>query len=519
MNRYQIMDEFLKKMASIFKENDDKAIPYDDICKLIHTNFVSIGVKDPKADFTDPGNNIFARLRSYFGDSRNMKTYLDPENGYFLQIQNTTEQNLNNMETIKLYIPQDTFNLERSARELFDFLDTSNISHISRISKKERFDDVIVQLTNWSDASKVLNFAAGNRQIKSGMLPANPFAFSIDNIAISTGHGGAVNNVATYLMAAYFNDKIINEKLDTVELTDFIKYAQSYYKHHFIDLRDIGEVVTDFELTGCEVSTNENNRKIANVGNVVELFINGLDPMFNLDSLRKTYLDNSNDGKLIGVANAIGLLRKETNTANGSNFVGSIDSILLSSVDEFKNKYHIDEEHALKIIEIYLEDGNIQKITRSNDVRKKMIKGDFYNKLHKLLEMSGQNLETYYKNKKASRSIRVLQDAIFQTYLKYEERYEDGFEQVDGYTRATYALENLISNNSALAFTRDNNARDNLLRYGDREVSIDDIATVQGHQIFLDDPASIKAACNNYVTNVISSKSADKGIAYTISGQ
>ena len=517
MNRYQIMDDFLKKMASIFKENDDKAIPYEEISKLIHTFFINIGVKNPDIDFTSPNNNIFARLNSYFKDSRNMKVYLDPDEGYFLQIQNTTEQNLNNIETIKLYIPQDAFNLERSARELFDFLDTSNISHISRISRKERFDNIVVQVNNWSDASKVLNFAAGNRQIKSGMLPANPFAFSVDNIAITTGHGGSFNNIATSLMTAYFNDKIINDKLDTVELTDFIKYSQDYYRHHFVDLRDIGEVVTDFELEGCEVSTNENNRKIADIGNVVELFLNGLDPMYNLDSFRKAYLENSNDGKLIGVANAIGLLRKETNTVNGSNFVGSIDMILLSSVDEFKEKYHIDEEHALKIIGTYLEDGNIQKITRSNNVRTKMLKGDFYNKLHKLLEMSGQDLKTYYENKKESRSIRALQYAIYQTYLKYEDRYENGFEQVDGYTRASYALENLIVNNSVLSFTRDNNARENLIKYGDNEVAITDIARSQGHELFLDDPASIKAACNNYVTNVISSKSVERGTAYTIS--
>ena len=206
MNRYQLIDEYLKHMAGIFKENDDKVIPYEDICKLVNTFLVNMDTKDPNADFSKEGSGVFSRLQSYFSDSRNMKVYPDPENGYFLQFQNLAEQHLNNMDVIRLYIPQDALNMERSARELFDYLDASNISHISKISRKERNDNIIVQVTNWNDANRIIDFASGNRQLKSGMLPANPFDFSIDNIAISTGRGGSVNNVITYLMATYFND-------------------------------------------------------------------------------------------------------------------------------------------------------------------------------------------------------------------------------------------------------------------------------------------------------------------------
>ena len=346
------------------------------------------------------------------------------------------------------------------------------------------------------------------------MLPANPFDFSVDNIAISTGRGGSVNNVITYLMATYFNDRIINEELDKVDLPDFIKFTQDYYHHHFEDFRDIGEVVTDFQLEGCEVSTNENNRKIANIGNLINLFLKEMDPKFDLNGFREFYLESNNDGKLIGIANAIGLLRKETNTANGNDFVGSIDTILLNSVDEFMDRYHTDEQHALKIIGNYLEDGNIQKITRHNDVRKKIVKSDFRNKLPKLLEISGKDLETYYNNKKASRAIRALHDAIYQTYQKYEDRYEEGFEQTDGYTRATYALKSLILDNNAQGFTRDNNARQNLIKYGDAQVLINDIAYSHGHEIYFENPKDVDAACGDYVTKVVSSKLEDKQITY-----
>ena len=516
MNRYQLMDEFIKKMASILRENNDKVIPFEDINELVHTNLVKIGTKHKDADLSFDGNNTFNRLKSYFEDYRNIEVNIDPRNNYFIQLQNKPEEHINNIETIKLYIPQDTINMERSARELFEYLSSSNISHISRISKNERFDDIVVQVTNWNDADKIIKFARGNRQIKYGMLEPNPFIFNVDGIGISTSRGGSINNVITSLLSTYLNDKVINDKLNESSLLDFIDYSEKYYKHHFVDLNDIGEVVTDFDLKGCENSSSENNKKIANVGSLVDLFVKGLDPKFNLDSFKEFYLENSNDGKLIGVANAMGLLRNYKNNVNGSHFVGSIDSLLLESVDTFKEKYHIDDEHALKIVDEYIHGGNIQKITRDNDIRKKYVKGDFANKLNKLMNLSGLDLVRYYYNKKNSRAVRSLRDAVFETYIKYEDRYEQGFEQTDGYEKATYALKNLIKNNDARAFTRDNNARKNLIKYGNKQVAIEDMGYAQGHEVDMTSDKLIDEACKNYVSKVIDENILDKGNAYTM---
>lgn len=515
-NRYQVMDDFIKWLACVLEENEEKKIPDEELNNLIYSYLIKINDKDKEADLSSDGNGTFTRLNSYFKDCRNIETFVDPKDNYYMQLQNRPEEHLNGMETIKLYIPQDSINMERSARELFDFLNSSNISHISKISKNERSDDIVVQVTNWNDANTIINFARGNRQLKNGMLDANPFLFSVDNISVSTSRGGSINKVISSLLTTYFNDKIINDKLGEANLLDFTEFAQKYHKHHFVDFNDIGEVVTDFNLKGCEYNTSENNKKIANVGTLVDLFVKGLNPKFDLESCREFYLENSNEGKFLGDANAISLLRNYKNNVNGSNFVGSIDSILLESVDTFKEKYHIDDAQALKIVQNYLMDSNCQKITRENGIRDKYIKGDFANKMNRLLVLSGMDLSQYYRNKKDSRAIRSVQDAIFETYVKYEDRYEQGFEQVDGYSRATYALKRLISHSDALAFTRDNNARNNLLKYGNTAAITENISKVTG--VFIDplDDKSLTDACSAYVTGVINEKLADKDYGFVM---
>jgi hypothetical protein len=238
-----------------------------------------------------------------------------------------------------------------------------------------------------------------------------------------------------------------------------------------------------------------------------------LEPHFNLDSFKEIYYDYSNDGKIIGMANALGIKRNSGDFVTGSNYVGSIDTILLDAVKTFEDKYKINDEQALKIINNYLEDFNSHKITRDNDIRGKMIKSDFANKMNRLLSITNQDLKEYYNVKKQSRAIRVLRDAIYETYNKYEDIYVLDSEelQVDGKTRAQFALKELIYNNNSLGFTRRNNARLNLLNYGDIEVAIDEVEHTLETQLDLKDENALREACGKYVQYVIDDRLEIKG--------
>ena len=507
MNRAHSMESFLLNMATVLKENSERFIPYEELYKLIYLNLTKRGASDLSTDISLDENNAFARLKNYFDGSRNIKSYIDSTNG-FMQFQNRPEEHYGNMESIKLYLPQKIEYLERSARELFDYLNQANISHISRIFSKERNNNLIVQLNNWNDVNKVLNFAKGNKIIKYGALTCNPFMYSEDNIGLSTCRDNSYDSVVACLISSYLNNRQLTDKLNDVSLLDFVKYTCEYYNHHFVDYNDIGEVVSDFNLSGCEVSSIENNKKIVNVGNIVNLFIRGLDPNFNLDGFKDIYYDYSNNGKLIGMANSLGIKRNSNDMLTGSNYVGSIDTILLDAVKTFSDKYHIDEEQSLKIINNYLLDGNLNKITRDNNIRQKMAKSDFANKIKKLLLISNQSLEGYYNLKKQSRSIRVLRDALYETYNKYENKYliDPEAAGMDGIECAQHALKELILNKNSLGFTRNNNARANLLKYGDIDIAIDEVENAVGLNLDLKDEDMLDRLCGDYVKMVINDK-------------
>jgi hypothetical protein len=295
-------------------------------------------------------------------------------------------------------------------------------------------------------------------------------------------------------------------------LLDFISFTRKYYEKHFTNLEDIGEVVADFNLKQGETNTSENNRRIANVGHIIKFFIDSVYPMYSLNDFNKDFLETSNTAKILAEATEIGIRRREKSNAFGEKFVGTIDNILLESVDTFKSKYHIDDENALKIVKNYLEDKNSSKITRDNDIRNKYIKSDFSNKMAKLLEISKKDLDSYYYEKKKIRAVDSLNEAIMETYLKYEDRYEQGFEQVDGIDRSVYALKRLLLIGEADGFTRNNNARANLIKYKDDKNMFDDIL-----EIPLDHKEQdMNELCRKYITNVISSKEQDKEISHLI---
>ena len=513
-NRYQEMQDFIIRLSTIYQNNTNKNYTFDDLYSFVYTQLVRIGsTQDGSVDFSNEGNHAFDRLKTYFGDRRNLEVFIDPRNNYFLQLQNKPELHENNVETIRLYIPQNEYNLERSARNLFDFMADSNISHISKISRYERNDDIVVQVTNMNDAIKILNYAKGDRQIQSGLLDSNPFCYSEDGIAMAFGRNGqSINTVVASLLTAYSLEKIANKKYDEMFLLDFISYTNNYLDHHFNKLNDIGEVVADFRIKKGEENTSENNKKIANVENIIRFYLNSIYPMYNLESFNKDFLETSNDAKLISQANAISVKRTEKQYSIDKQFVGTIDNILLDSVDTFKAKYRMDDKAALDIVKGYIETNDYTKITRDNDTRNKYEKNDFAEKMKTLLALSNSDLETYYLNKKKIRAVQSLEDAIMETYLKYEDRYEQGFEQVDGIDRSIYALKRLITTGEADGFTRNNNARANLIKNKDPDLMFEGI--IDRNNLSSEEELSNK--CREYVTKVITSREVKNDLGNTI---
>ena len=499
-DRFFRMNEFLKHASTIVKENPNLDIDTKKFSNILYHELTKLDSNDNETDFSK--NKMFDRLLSYFSDRRNINAFIDPSWDYFLQFQNKIEEAYNNKDAIKIYIPQRSASIERSARLLFDFLDKLNIAHISKISKRERMDDIVVIVYNQIDADKVLNFVSGNSQIQHGLIKPNPFSYSVNNISLAFDRDNSYNQIIVDMISTYLRHLKANNHLEMASFEDFVNYATKYYIHHFTNLKDIGEVITDFHLEGCEINNTFNNKKIVCIGNVLHLFIRGLQPDFKLEEFYKSFNYVNNESHIISAASEIERNRNGLENLKSSNHLGAIDSLLLEGIDTIKDKHRTTDMEAVNIISDYMDTNNINLITRDNDIRNKFIKANMRAKLTRLLSINQCSLMDYYKAKYKSRKKNALDDAIFETYSKYEIRYEDGFSEVDGVSQATGALFEYVSKGNPGMFTRDNNGRNNLIKYSDPNVALSELDLVKFEDV-QDNSFDEYNRCNDYVKKVI----------------
>ena len=156
MNNRKRIEEFLKIWAQVGIENPNFSYRSQDTHDLIYHNLIMQGVnpKDKKIDLTP----TFDKWKDFFKDYSNISVFVDPNWSYFCQFVSKDPTASMQPENIKVYIPLDGEHIERGVKEIMAFLANHSISHQSKVSKKIRFDDVVVRLANESDARKLLDF-------------------------------------------------------------------------------------------------------------------------------------------------------------------------------------------------------------------------------------------------------------------------------------------------------------------------------------------------------------------------
>jgi len=503
-NRFEQIDDFLKYIASIIHDNPTLELTDAKMHNFVFSEITKIGVvRDSDVDFSKMS---FQRLSSYFEDRRNINTFIDPKYNYYLELYNNEQEAFSYKEAITMYIPQRGAYLDRSARIIFDYLDNSNMVHISRIAKDERNDNIFIKVFNKNDAVKLLNFLSGDKQVQAGLIEANPFIYRENGIAVFCDRENSYLSVITDLICTYLRAKIINNDLTSVDSFDFLYFTEKYYNHHFVSLNDLGEVIADFNLNGTEINNTFNNKIVCNIGNIIHLFIIGLNGNFDINEFYRQYEIRNNEGFIINQANMAGKKRYFPNQIEASDYIGTIDNLFLEAIDYFKEKYHYDDNKAVEIISDFLDDGRLEHITRDEGYRDKFAKSEFKTKMPRILRLANMDIYEYYITKSKVRSIKCLKDAIYETYVKYETRYEEGFEKIDGYTQAASALSAYLKEGRPEWFTRDNNGRFYLIKYCTKDLAREAIKNHYEKDINYEDSNLVREICNKYVKEVVSSR-------------
>lgn len=99
----------------------------------------------------------------------------------------------------------------------------------------------------------------------------------------------------------------------------------------------------------------------------------------------------------------------------------------------------------------------------------------------------------------------ILRKAVNETYDKYQQKYENGLIKADGLAIVKHALTNCITNNDFSSFTRENDARKNLIELGSEKIfdTIMDELEIDGIELKDVDEQHIKTIVERYLDYVI----------------
>ena len=345
--------------------------------------FKNAKFKNPEVIFND--NTVYHAL-TRFGVSHDPKTILIQDSNYneiikkeglfskwvmrFLKNKNThaivTDNYFcyfehgdinNNSEFIKIYVPLKKSHIEKGVNKIFDFIDSEEITHTSKVSSDIRIDDVVIRVQRKIDADKIINFIKNDGYIKEGLLPPNPFAFNKDGLALACDGKSSYNTILAALLKEFINNNNPNN-LNSNNFYKYLQNLQSNIRNNNIDL--------DFFI-----SKIFNDKKPSNTDfeRVLSLIINSHSSNFTYND----YLNHFHSG----------LNNRIEYNINQSL---SITENLYNIICIMNQKYDLDS--CIALLYNYILTGDIKYIPQINNLRDDITNISFRNKVHKLLKTS-----------------------------------------------------------------------------------------------------------------------------------
>ena len=223
--RLEEMDSFLKYIYEIKKSNPKIMITNS----LVYREITRSGLKenDMNIDRSLISNqHLFPKWTERYMHHQGINVFCNPAWEYFLQF---TNGDIYEDEFIKLYIPIDKEHLYEGANILFDFIESQNITHLSKISQEIRSDNIVVRLTknDFANAQKIIDFVNNNTYLKEGLNKTNPFTPTYKGIGLMQEKGISYNNEISLIISNYIL-RSYNDNKEDVNINDFLDYFSKH---------------------------------------------------------------------------------------------------------------------------------------------------------------------------------------------------------------------------------------------------------------------------------------------------
>lgn len=573
MNDKARIEKVLKMLRDISLQNPN----FDITANNVYYNYLtSLGL--PKKEINKTINNNFNEWVNHFAKNPKCRVFVSDNWKYFCQFVSNDMQARRASEHIKVYIPLDSKHIKLGAEKIFEFLSQNNISHVSKIGSHVRFDDIVIRLINPDDLVKLINFVSSDNYIQKGLLPANPFLYTINGIALASDGRISINMTIANLISLYIKDCKEKNQLYNVSVDDFYHFITKYRNEVFSSSRGYSKFINDFISVLGKFNDSDIKDLLINYQNVFDLIIKCKNPNFEfreylshylqctnayvkkqkeilIDSmdLTEVSIDKTGINKIINEVKSqllhcvdvmlkhfnndsrcLGHIEEYVRTGNPnyittdsnlrdkleqSNFRKNILIVLnhykmdfnsfltnllnsknqgnnnlinnekLESIIEKKVTLTIKKilaimsvkygyDMSIKNLKKYIETGKAEYLTRDNNLRKEITTSNFRIDLENVLKARNCSLTDYLNevlnNKLDNDDSEIyLENAILETYQKYEEQYQNGQMQISGMNAACEGLKRLITKHDYHGFTRRNEARKNLMSNVSFEVALE----------------------------------------------
>ena len=538
MNRVDRINEFLMLLRDLALQNPHFLTTKNEFYSLlIYKDIINRHTNE----------KFFETLINRYKKNPKINVLIDPKFKYFCQFLSNDDKAKSTTEHIKVYIPLDENHIEQGSNMIFDFLSENNISHLSKIGKDTRIDDIVIRLVDKEDAIKLINFVSSNNYIQEGLLKPNPFALNVNNIAIACDGRISYNSTVATLLQLYIADKRKENTLNEVNVNDFYEFINNYYKKVFVNKTHIHRLKTDFDVdinnkkvvinymnvlelilkarnndfsftdflvhySNCknnEIKDNKQSKfyetkKMSDVelNNMTKEIIQTLLKMYKDERTARNYLSSYicyNDERYL--TREYGLREKVINSnyrqsllkylkEHNLDFNGYIQNLNITKKEESTNITDMLKEvisvmsikkgkdYAVKGVIAYIKTGNENYITRTNDMRIKVVELDLCNKVNDYLIKNNISLQTLINNILNNvNKENILISSIETTYKKYEELYKQGKCVYNGRNIVLNALKKYLISGNPESFTRDNSARENIIKYLTKEEALKIVLT------------------------------------------
>ena len=470
-DRFSRMDEVIKYLSEILQDNE---LNDEELHNFVYYTITREGVSDQDKEIDFFHDGTFDKIVRDF-NGKSTKVFINPAWKYYCQFKYREEEFYNSEEEMKIYVPVDRENMYRAVTAIFNFLGENDIPHVSNVGKNVRCDGIINRFKRPKDVSDYLEFLRDEKRVR-GIIDPNPFAYSLNGIAMVCDGSLSYNGVITDILCKYLSISNAEHSLGRTSVDEFIEFVKSYFIEHFINRQNLDEVIGDITLIEDNDNSLETNKLLVNVKNIIELFLKGLDEKFGLPN----FIEEYNARCDINAINNEAISYKNARSKSSSSKLSIVDKFLFRAIDIIMQKTRHNEDEAiengmnikrctnyeksaLNVINCYLSTGNVNYLTRADNLRATAEEFDFSTKLKERMESS--SLEDYYSKMKEIKQDSDLKTAIMATYEKYQKKYESGFSEYDGIEFVSYSINQLLVKGNYDGFTRDGNVRYELSKF------------------------------------------------------